>query len=389
MKGKIIKLIYQTFLPYQGRYPRVSGQAKILREGGFDVTILACDREANHPAKQVIEGIDVERIPVKSGEMRGPFSQLFPLVLFWLKAFKWLSTHSFDVLHCHNLDVLFLGWIVQKIKSCPVIFDAHEPNYYALWPRKWRPILKAIDILEIFLAKRVDIVTVTNEYQINKYQKAGVKRVELVGNYPLPHLRIEKLSKEKFSRKTITFGRLGTIYPDTGFEETLSAFRRVIDNYPQTRLLIAGRVVEKYKETFRSLIEPIQSHVEFLGAYPAEKMPEIYRRIDISILIYPRNDWFRNITPRKFFDSVANGVPVIMTDIGGLGNVITKEECGLLVDEEDIDTITEAMIKAIEDVRVRKKMAFNALHLAQTEYDWKRMAAKYIDIQQQLMMRQR
>jgi len=387
MKGQIVKLIYQTFLPDQGRYPRVSGQAKILLRGGFDVTVLACDREARHRTREVVEGVKVERIPVKTGEMRGPFLQLLPLALFWLKTVRWVFSHSFDVLHCHNLDVLFVGWLVKQRKSCPVVFDAHEPNYYALWPRKWGPFLKLIDMFETFFARRVDIVTVTNEYQVNKYKKLGVKRVELVGNYPLPHLRTDELLEEKFDRQALTFGRLGTIYDHAGFEETLIAFQRVQRDYPNTRLLIGGRIVKKYEKMFRSLIAPVEDHVEYIGPYSAEKMSRIYKRIDVSILIYPKSEWFRNITPRKFFDSVANGVPVIITDIGGLGEVVKRNKCGLLVEEKDIDTITQAMIKTLENGNARKRMASNALKLAQTEYNWKSMAAKYVDIQEALISR--
>lgn len=384
---KIVKLIYQSYLPYQGRYPRVSGQAKILLDGGHDVTVLACDREAKHPSSDVLDGIKVKRLPVKTGEMRGPFFQFFPLLLFWWKALGWLSRHSFDVLHCHNLDVLPLGWLMKASKSCRVVFDAHEPDYYALWPKKWRPFLGLIDRLEIFLARRVDFVTVTNDYQVNKYRKNGVKHVDLVGNYPLPGLRTEKLLEDKFSGKVVTFGRLGTVYSSTGFEETLAAFTKVIKDYPQARLLIGGRVTEEYEQSFRSLLRPLEEYVEFLGSYFAEQMPEIYKRIDVSLLVYPKNQWFRHITPRKFFDSVANGVPVIMTDIGGLGDVIKRSECGWLVDEKDIDSIAEAMIEIITNSEDRRRVASNALHLAQTEYDWKAMAERFLGIQQAVLAR--
>ena len=47
MTIRIVKLIFQTYLPFQGRFPRVSGQARMLREAGHRVMILACDRDGN------------------------------------------------------------------------------------------------------------------------------------------------------------------------------------------------------------------------------------------------------------------------------------------------------------------------------------------------------
>jgi glycosyltransferase involved in cell wall biosynthesis len=387
VKGKIVILIYQTYLPYQGRYPRVSGQAKILQENGFEVIVLACDRERAHPVKEILEGIRVERIPVKTGEMQGPFRQLLPFLVFLVKSLRWLFTHRFDSLHCHNLDVLPVGCLVKLLKRCPVLFDAHEPNYYAMWPKKWKPVSRLLTLLERVMAKNVDAISVTNNYQVQKYRKLGVRRIELVGNYTHPRLGADEVREEKFLKPHVTFGRLGTILHETGFEESVAAFVRIIDVYPQARWLIAGRIVDNYRNAFFRLIEPVSEHLQLMGTYPIEKLPELNRRIDVSLLIYPKNAFYRNITPQKFYDSLANGVPVIMTDIGGLGDIIRERKCGLVVDEGGIDTIADAMARLIDDTALRKKMARNALRLAKTDYAWQSMARRYVDLQQNLMIR--
>ena len=82
---RVVKLIFQSYLPYQGRYPRVSDQAGILQAAGHDVTILACDRECRHPLRETVGGVKVERIYVRAGEHAGPFLQWFPIVVFFFK----------------------------------------------------------------------------------------------------------------------------------------------------------------------------------------------------------------------------------------------------------------------------------------------------------------
>ena len=138
-------------------------------------------------------------------------------------------------------------------------------------------------------------------------------------------------------------------------------------------------------DDFEKVIEPVRDHTRLTGPFSASEMPSLYRQIDASLLVYPRSDWFRNITPRKFFDSLANGVPVIMTDIGRLGAVIQKHECGFVVEENDVDSITAAMRGLIEDVPLRRRMADNSLRLAATEYDWNRMAEQYVSLQETLL----
>ncbi|MEW6221043.1 MAG: glycosyltransferase [Thermodesulfobacteriota bacterium] len=385
MSRRIVKVIYQTFLPHQGRYPRLAGQARILAEAGFAVTVLACDRDGHHPKREERDGIEIIRIPVPTGEMRGPLAQLLPLLRFWRQALAWLRRHPYDLLHCHNLDILPLGVLARRALGRPVLYEAHEPNYYALWPERWAFALKLVTAIEHRLIRAVDGVSVTNDYQVDKCRQLGARRVLLAGNYPLPHLRVAAIPEEKWSRAAVTFGRLGTIYPDTGFEASFAALTQVLERHPATRFLVGGRVVDRYQEAFSRLVAPVREAVQLAGAYPAEQMPDLYRAIDVSLLIYPRSPWFRNITPRKYFDSLANGVPVIMTDIGGLGRVIRERQCGLVVDDQDPAAIAAAMATLITNPALRRRLADNALALAATDYDWARMARAYVALQEEIL----
>jgi hypothetical protein len=79
---RVVKLLYQSYLPHQGRYPRVSDQAQILGNAGFEVTVLACDRECRHPREETLEGVRVERIPVRTRENLGPLLQWLQLLIY-------------------------------------------------------------------------------------------------------------------------------------------------------------------------------------------------------------------------------------------------------------------------------------------------------------------
>jgi glycosyltransferase involved in cell wall biosynthesis len=363
-------------LPFQGRFPRVSGQAKMLRDAGHEVTILACDRTGTNPVHEVIDGIEVERIRVPAGEMRGPLRQVLPILMFYVRAFRWLRRRPLHMLHCHNLDVLPLGYVVRLTNGVRLLFDAHEPNYYALWPKRLQFMVRLLERLDIFFAKRCDGVSVTNDYQVKKYRRAGVRRVELIGNYPQPELRVD--AGDSQAPRPYMFGRLGTFYPEVGLEETMAAFRQLIEKHPRLRLLLAGRVVDNYQTPFQKAVEPLGESVTWAGPYQASQMPELYRQIRVSCLIYPKTDWFRNITPRKFFDSMANGVPVLMTDIGGLGDVIREHRCGLVVDEKDVAGIVGAMDRLVTEASLVEELRANALALARREYDWAAVSGKYV-----------
>lgn len=375
MKKKVVKLLSQSFLPVQGRYPRIYSEAVTLRDLGYEVLVVGWDRTGRCNRKENCNGIKIERIKVKSSEMRGPV-QIFFLLSFWIKAFIRLLFEKIDAIHCHNLDILPLGYLLSKAKRCPVFYDAHEPHYYALWPGKWQKLLGIINAIESFLSKRMDWVIVTNNYQLIKFNKIGVKNTVLIGNYPVRSFIIKKVPQEKFQKNEVIFGRIGTIYQDVGIEETAAAFQYIMKKYDNVKMLLAGRIVESYRHDLMLSIGDFSDRIELLGPYNAEEISNIYRRIDVSLMIYRKNDWFKHITPTKFYDSLANGVPVIMTDIGGLGEVIERYNCGIVVDENDIPGICKAMEQLIDDKELRREMSMNGLNLIKQEFNWKKMEAK-------------
>jgi glycosyltransferase involved in cell wall biosynthesis len=380
---RIVKLVYQSYLPFQGRYPRISDQAGILRDAGFQVTILACDREEEAPVRETIDGINITRLRVRTGEQRGP-AQSLALGRFFLKALQWFRRRRVDVIICHNLDVLVLGWLVARLKRAALIFDAHEPNYYALWPRRLKPLVRIIDQADQFLACRCAAVTVTNDYQVTKYRQAGVRRVALIGNYTRPALRPPTFEEDRFLTGPVVFGRFGTFYQEVGLEPTLAAAAALASEGKALRFLIGGRVVPRYAQAFARLLEAAPPGVEYLGPYEAGSIPDLYRRIHVACLVYPRSDWFRHITPTKFFDSLANGVPVIITDIGGLGDVVREQGCGLVIDENDPLGIARALARFMEDRDFLLQCARRAWRTSEELFNWRTMRERYVALMRQI-----
>src|SRR5262249_28669247 len=91
--------------------PRVRQEALTLVAMGCHVKILAWDRDRKSPAHQVMEGVEIERVFLASTHGRGT-TQLFFYALLYLRMF-WRGWKSkFDVVHCHDLDTLPLGFLL-------------------------------------------------------------------------------------------------------------------------------------------------------------------------------------------------------------------------------------------------------------------------------------
>jgi glycosyltransferase involved in cell wall biosynthesis len=102
-------------------------------------------------------------------------------------------------------------------------------------------------------------------------------------------------------------------------------------------------------------------------------------------MIYRRSSWFKNITPTKFFDSLAMGVPVIVSDMGGLKEIVEHYNCGIVVDESNPEEVAEAIKKMSEDPALRHKMALNGLTAIKENYNWERMRERLLKIYSTLL----
>jgi glycosyltransferase involved in cell wall biosynthesis len=233
-------------------------------------------------------------------------------------------------------------------------------------------------MFEKFFARRFDRLFVHNLYQVHKFTGFGVKNLTQVGSYPNLDL-VADAPQVRPETENVVVGRLGSIYHDNGIEEIIEAFQLISKRHPKCKLMLAGRVFPNYKTTFSELIEPVKDNLILIGEYSPSDMPELYGRIDISVNLSRRTEYFKNITPTKFFDSLGSGIPLVTSDIGGLKQIIDEHNCGAIVDETDPEDICEGISRLIRDPDLRRTIAENGLKLAREEFNWEVQAKKFLE----------
>lgn len=371
---RILMLFSMSFEPYQGRYLRAYNEARALVESGHQVTVLGWDRSGKSAPFELRDGIRIERI-YEAAPDRTSISSLPSFLRFSAKVLSHVKKRCFDLIHCHNLQLLPLGVLLKRLRKVPLIFDSCEPDYFALYPRKLHGMVKS---LEGFMAKRADAIFAHNDYQVKKYRNMGHPLVSLIGSYPSRDMILETAEKPSKKEKII-IGRIGSLYQDNGVEEVLAGFRLISKYMENAELFFAGRVFDNYQEQFKQLTDGMEDQITVFGAFNSGDMPKLYNRIDISIIIYHRSLWFKNITPTKFFDSLAMGVPVIASDMGGLKEIVEQYHCGMIVDERSPEVIAEAIKKMVGDPHLRYEMAINGLKAIKENYNWERMQERFLN----------
>jgi glycosyltransferase involved in cell wall biosynthesis len=162
--------------------PRVRQEALSLIRMGCLVRILAWDRDGKFPASERREGVEVQRVFVSSTHGRGA-TQLFFYVWLYALMFWRAWRQRFDVVHCHDLDTLPLGFILAKLRRKPIVYDAHESFPDMLHGNIPPAVERGLVRLENFLIRRVDLLITVGEKLRRHLQERGAAHTVVIGNW--------------------------------------------------------------------------------------------------------------------------------------------------------------------------------------------------------------
>ncbi len=157
----------------------------------------------------------------------------------------------------------------------------------------------------------------------------------------------------------------------------LQAFALIQKNFPEAQIFVAGDGYEKTK--LHRLAEELNlRNIEFLGAVPPEKMPEIYDRADV----YLNSPNIDNM-PISVIEAFSCGLPVVSTNAGGIPYIVENEKTGLLVEMNDHEALARAAMRILESDELAQRIIAAARQEC-ARYSWENVRGDWLKIYQNL-----
>jgi glycosyltransferase involved in cell wall biosynthesis len=323
---RVMMLLTNAFDPD----PRVHQEARALVENGYDVTILCWDRDYKLPSYDVIGGVKVERIYLHSTHGRGATQVPF-LFLFWLKAYVRAIVRDFDIVHCHDFDTLPLGYLLSKQKKAKLVYDAHE-SYIDMLINIPVWLKKAVYKTENFLLRRIDLLITVGEILKEDFERRGVQRSCVVGNWKDPdefRYPQEVLERERQQLQILNGQLVISFIANLGKERQIEQLVGAVKDIPKITLIVGGdgpcrggaqNAAHKY------------SNIIYLGYVNPSKVPFYTALSDIIFYGFdPSNPNAKYSAPNKLFEALAAGKAVLTGDFGEIGRIVKDTECGLII----------------------------------------------------------
>ncbi len=199
--------------------------------------------------------------------------------------------------------------------------------------------------------------------------------------------RFKRREQEALNRSYAVVTIVGRLSPIKGHTYFLKAMAKVVRSMPYVRVRIVGDVAP-HKESYRQELEVLTRHlglvaqVEFLG--DRQDVPEILAESDVLVMA--------SVVPEAFgrviLEAQAVGVPVVATDVGGVGEVIEHGKTGLLVLPRDTDAMAQAVLRILNEPKLAREMVAAAWRKIDDQYTLEHMASRTVGVYEELLNRQ-
>ncbi len=362
--------------------------ARNLVKRGVDVTVFTAHLDKNSPRHEVMDGVDVYRVPCLKLP-RLPIAVNFP----WLSATLWPSNISFmrevlerkncQLLHLHNhmFDMAFSSVILSRLMKLPLVLTIHSIIRHPV--PLYNAILGAADasLLKYAVVRRADaLVDLDNSctrYLANRFGRNDGTLIPLAVDLPD---EADPADVEMIREKYDLVGKkvllsVGHLHHLRNRLSLLRGFKDVVRQMPHARMLIVG--ARNYQPTL-DLVDRLglNDQVIFTGKQPHRLIPAFMEACDVHSMWFDLDPQGRNSLANANIEAMFYGKPVMgMLDIDAYGK-------GLLKDWENIvitpfhnpePHITDSLLKLFREPELAESIGRNARKMALETFNWDRV----------------
>lgn len=163
--------------------------------------------------------------------------------------------------------------------------------------------------------------------------------------------------REKTTSPTLRIGFIGTLFEHKGPDLLIKAFQSLPDN-TDAILKIYGDLEQfpEYGKKLLSLVNDSESSkIAFCGTFPNAELGSVLQNLDV--LVVPSR-WYEN-TPLVIQSALATKTPLIVTNLGGMAEIVKHEFNGLLFELNDVNSLKDQLLKIIKNRQFLKSLRDN------------------------------
>ena len=144
----------------------------------------------------------------------------------------------------------------------------------------------------------------------------------------------------------------------------IDVYAKLKREYPTAELCMVGPDKENIMDKYIEYAQDLDIDVTFTGKLAKEEWIELSKEFDVFI-----NTTHYDNTPVSVIESMALGIPVVSTNVGGVPYLIEDGSDGLLVDDSDVIGMVNAVKKLLTEPDISAQIQSNARKKV-AQFDW-------------------
>jgi len=292
------------------------------------------------------------------------------------KIYRFIRKNEYNVVHTHSSKAGIIGRIAAKMARTPIIIHTiHGLPFHAYQNLFLNKLYVLIEKIGARLSDK--IITVT--YKIIKdslkngigfKDKFKVVRSGLdISTFTKNDFDSEEVRKRLgISKEDIVVGKIARFSELKGHKYLIDAIRKIISSNPRVKVLLvgSGELENKFKGVVKDL--NLEQNIIFTGLIEYEKVPEIISALDILV----HTSLLEGLA-RVFPQAFLLRKPVVSFDIDGASEVVLNNETGFLVEPKNSEQLAEAIIKLINDQKLRERFGESGYNLVRENWSQEKM----------------
>ena len=150
---------------------------------------------------------------------------------------------------------------------------------------------------------------------------------------------------------------VGRFVRKKGFDYLLSALARLREEGLEIRLTLVGDGVLRRRLCRQVRQLGLQDCVEMPGFVPHDRLRQFLYSHDLLVMPSVHASGDRDGIPNVIMEALSHSMPVVATDVCGIGEVVRDGETGFLVPQRDVPALAGAVRRMLEDREGAARMA--------------------------------
>ena len=278
----------------------------------------------------------------------------------WLRALAIpFAIHLKQLWISHLLPLGYVALLYKAITGTPYTIFVHGTDIQFAnknsWKRFWAKLI----------LNNAEQIIANSKYTLSLINKSEIRNPKSEIIYPCPTLN---QSSGLLTKKPFTILSVGRLVARKGYDKGIEAVMQLKKEFSNLTYTIIGNGPEQGKLEDLVIKNNADSYIKIITNADDQKIKDYYAKSELLLAPGQEIDGDVEGFGLVILEAAQFAIPALATNIGGVGEAIVDGQTGILMPDNNVETIIAAISKLLNDRTLLEKFGKNAQSRVKQEF---------------------